>query len=212
MGSWPPDPLAMERIIGVTGHRFLAQLDRVRAGVDRALDRIDETFPAETTTVISMLAEGADQLVAECVLGRRGSRLVALLPLPQPDYLAGFSDDEGQRAFLRLLDRADQIIELPPTASADEAYLAAGHWLVDNCQVLVAVWDGRPAQGAGGTADIVQRARDRELPLAWVRAGNRRPGTRQAIGLGALQGTVSLERFSGPASRVGRGERRTSNL
>jgi hypothetical protein len=189
----------MERIIGVTGHRFLAQLDRVRAGVDRALDRIEEAFPAETTTVISMLAQGADQLAAERVLRRPGSRLVAVLPLPRFEYLAGFSDDEARRAFFNLLGRADQVVRLPPTPSAEEAYLAAGHWLVENCQVLVAIWDGRPAQGPGGTADIVQRTRDRALPLAWVRAGNRRPGTRRPTGLGPLQGTVTLEHFSGPA-------------
>lgn len=199
----------MERIIGVTGHRFLAQLDQIRAGVDRALDGIETAFPAESTTVVSMLAEGADQLVTECVFQRLPSRLVAVLPLPRSDYLADYSDDGARHAFLRLLDRADRIVQLPPTSGRDEAYLAAGRWLADNCHVLIAIWDGRPAQGAGGTADIVRHARDRQLPLAWVRAGNRRPGTRQATGLGALQGTVTLERFPGPPQRADRGERRT---
>jgi hypothetical protein len=200
--------MEMEKIIGVTGHRFLSRLDRVRAGVDKALDRIEETFPAETTVVVSMLAEGADQLVAQRVLLHRATRLMAVLPLPESDYLEDFSSDEARRAFLSLLGRADQIVYLPRTSSRDEAYLAAGRWLVDNCHALLAVWDGRPAQGPGGTADIVQSARERELPLAWVRAGNRRPGTLEPTDLGTLQGTVTFERLPGPPQQTdpGKGE------
>ena len=33
---------------------------------------------------------------------------------------------------------------------------------------LVAVWDGEPARGYGGTADIVEAARDRELPITVI--------------------------------------------
>jgi hypothetical protein len=36
--------------------------------------------------------------------------------------------------------------------------------------VLLAVWDGRPARGLGGTGDVVARARRQGLPLAWVHA------------------------------------------
>lgn len=185
----------MDTIIGVSGHRFLAQLERVCAGIDRALDRIEEALPAETTTVISMLAEGADRIVANRVLERPNSRLIALLPLPQDDYLSDFVDEGSRRAFFGLVDRADETLTMPPSPSRDEAYMAAGHWMVDHCQVLLTVWDGELAQGTGGTADIVHHARDRGLPVAWVHAGNRRPGTTVATDLGDRQGTVTFERF-----------------
>ena len=31
-------------------------------------------------------------------------------------------------------------------------------WVVENCDVLVAAWDGGPAQGRGGTAPAVRYA------------------------------------------------------
>jgi len=35
------------------------------------------------------------------------------------------------------------------------------------------------------------------VPLAWVHAGNRKPGTNQATSLGEKQGKVSFERMPG---------------
>jgi hypothetical protein len=40
----------------------------------------------------------------------------------------------------------------------NEAYLATGKHLVDECDILLAVWDGQPAKGKGGTGDIVEYA------------------------------------------------------
>lgn len=178
--------------IGVTGHRFLAEVDKIAAGVDEALRRIEETFPGEPLTVISPLAEGADQLAARRILARPGARLLVPLPLPSADYVTDF---EFPETFLSLLDRADEVIELPLASTRNQAYEAAGRYVLNNCDVLIAIWDGQAAQGRGGTAEIVALARRRGLPLAWVRAGNRRPGTRQPTTLGEEQGTVSFERF-----------------
>jgi len=41
----------------------------------------------------------------------------------------------------------------------------------------------------------VAEARRRGLPLAWVHAGNRRPGSEEATSLGEEQGRLTLERF-----------------
>jgi len=40
------------------------------------------------------------------------------------------------------------------------AYLAASQYLIDRCDLLVAVWDGSPPTGSGGTADAVAYARE----------------------------------------------------
>jgi hypothetical protein len=42
-----------------------------------------------------------------------------------------------------------------------DAYRRVGHYVVDHCDLLIAIWDGQPARGRGGTADIVQYALDR---------------------------------------------------
>jgi hypothetical protein len=182
----------------VTGHRFLAERDRLAAGVDEALRRIREAFPGQPLTVISPLAEGADRLVVRRVLGSAGARLVVPLPLPQPEYMADFQSAESGKEFLALLRRADQVIALPPSAAHDQACAAAGRYVMDHCDCLIALWDGQPAEGLGGTGEMVERARQRGLPLAWIRAGNRTPGTDQPATLGEQQGTVTFERF--PAS------------
>jgi hypothetical protein len=181
--------------VGVTGHRALAELDKINAGVEEALRRIEQLFPGEALTVISALAEGADRIAAHQVLARPGARLVVPLPLPRSDYMADFGSEASRSEFLRLLDRAEQVTEMPPAAARDAAYEAAGEYVLNTSDVLIAIWDGRPAQGQGGTAEVVTRARERGLPIAWVHAGNRKPGTREASSLGDQQGLVTLENF-----------------
>ena len=179
--------------IGVTGHRVLAERERVAAGVDATLARIEGRFPGRPLVVVSALAEGADRLVAEAVLRRPGARLCAVLPLPAPDYLADFASPESRDEFLRLLAQADEVVELPARVSRAEAYAAANDQMLDGIDVLVAVWDGKVAQGEAGTAEVVARARARRLPIAWVHAGNRKPGTMEAMAQGADQGSVTYE-------------------
>jgi hypothetical protein len=179
--------------IGVTGHRVLAEVPRVLAGVEEALDRIEAAFPGRELVVVSCLAEGADRLVAEAVLRRPGARLVVVLPMAHSDCLADFATPESRVEFLALLARAAEVVELSPRATRDEAYAAANDRMLDGVDVLVAVWDGADAQGQGGTAEVVARARARHLPLAWAHAGNRVPGTMKATSLGADQGGVTYE-------------------
>jgi hypothetical protein len=185
--------------IGATGHRFLVEMDKLTTGVDAALRRIEEAFPGQSLTVISPLAEGADRLVVRRALTRPGTRLIVPLPLPESDYMADFGTAESREEFLTLLDRADQVLVLSPAPTRPEAYMAAGRCVVDLCDVLVALWDGREAQGSAGTAEIVAEARRRGLPLVWVHAGNRVPGTEEPTSLGEKQGKVTFERFPHPA-------------
>lgn len=181
--------------IGVTGHRILEEVDKIEAGVKEALRRIEEAFPGKPLTVLSALAEGADRIVARLVLERPGARLIAPLPLAKSDYLADFKSPESRAEFLSLLDRAEQVIEMDSAATRDQAYENVGHYVVQHSDVLIAVWDGRNAQGRGGTGAIVDRARERGLAIAWVHAGNRDPQSNQSTSLGSEQGQVTFERL-----------------
>jgi hypothetical protein len=182
-------------IFGVAGHRFLADIDKIEKGVGQALDRIVATFPGESLKVVSSLAEGVDRIVVHLALARPRAELTAVLPLPRSDYIKDFERDESKREFQALLERASQIVELPIAGTREEAYEAAGRYMLDHCDMLVVVWDGHNAQGQGGTGDLVSEARRRGLPVAWVHAGNKRSGTNEPTTLSEDQGKVSFERF-----------------
>ena len=181
--------------IGVTGHRILTEVDRLEAGLEEVVRRLETAFPGPWT-VVSALAEGSDRLVAHRLLAREGTRLVAVLPLERRDYETDFESEASRREFADLLARADQVVDVPPQPSRDEAYEVGGRAMLERADVLVAIWDGQGAQGRGGTGAVVAEAREHGIPLAWVHAGNRRPGTEEPTSLGNEQGEVSFERLA----------------
>ncbi len=140
--------------IGITGHRNLGDAAAV-AWVRTVLDRLLGERPADLVG-ISSLARGADQLFAELVLLRKG-KLEVLLPFAE--YRDRLSADQDREMYERLLARAS-VETLPRAGRTDEeAYLQAGHEVVARCDLLLAVWNGAPAGGLGGTAEIVAHAR-----------------------------------------------------
>lgn len=175
--------------VGVTGHRFLAEVNKLRAAVEEALDRIQSAFPDAELAVISPLAEGSDRLVAEAGL-ERGASLIAPLPFAADEYLNDFETERSKQQFRALLEQATEVIELPETEERNEAYAQVGEWVLDESDVLIAIWDGQPAQGQGGTADTVARALEHGIPVLHIKAGNRKPGTNQPTSLGDEQGEL----------------------
>lgn len=184
-----------ELTIGVTGHRIIAEPERLAAGIEAALTRITQTYPGRPLTVVSALAEGADRLAVAPMLKRAGTRLVAVLPLPKYDYLDDFGSAASKDAFLHLLGLADEIVELPSRADREEAYAAAGEVILARADTLLVIWDGERAQGKGGTGEVVAQARVRGKPIAWIHAGNRLAGTTIPTSRGTDQGRVSYENF-----------------
>ena len=169
-------PIPARIAIGVTGHRRLRNEPALASAVSAVLDRIEQLAPSLRKTpleltVITPLAEGADRLVAREVLKRPGARLEAVLPLEPDDYAADFERPGSRAEFETLLSSAAALRRLPPSPSRADAYAAAGRFVVDHCDILIAVWDGGRENGHGGTAEIVQYARDTHCPLFWVRAG-----------------------------------------
>ena len=145
--------------VGVSGHRLLADPAAVAAAVDRVLDRLCSGGP--TPVAVSSLAEGADRIVASRVLAR-GGRLEAVLPLPADDYATDFRDPGSRAEFAALLAAADPVTVVPADAtdpSREASYARAGSAVLDRCDVLLALWDGAPARGRGGTAEVVAAAR-----------------------------------------------------
>jgi hypothetical protein len=190
-----PKPNLDELIVGVTGHRLLADPERIADDVNEALSMIQAAYHPEQVTLLSPLAEGADRLAVKQWLHHPSVRLVALLPLPADDYMEDFGGLNSRREFRDLLQQAEVVITLPPCAERDLAYLNVGRYIVEHCDVLLAIWNGQAARGPGGTGDIVQLARERGTPLAWVFASNGNASEFTHSKSGEHERSVRTERF-----------------
>lgn len=114
---------------------------------------------------LTSLAIGADQVFAEEMLKSSGD-LVAVLPFTE--YEQRFSGS-GRARYRGLLARAATEWVLPRVSDDDEdCYFYAGKVVVENCDILVAVWNGKPAAGVGGTGDVVDYARLRGRETTWI--------------------------------------------
>ena len=150
--------------IGVTGHRVIpvAAYGHVEAALTDALRPSCES--AAPLEALSSLAAGSDQLFAEIALAG-GARLTVVTPAA--DYETTFAPEELLR-FRSLLGRAHTHIVLDYPQVSDQAYYAAGAYIADHCDRMLAVWDGRPARGLGGTADIVHYTRALGKPVSVI--------------------------------------------
>lgn len=160
--------------IGITGHQRLedpAAWPWVEEVVGRELD-----VAAAPLVVVTSLAVGADQLAARLGIAR-GARVHAVLPFSGIERT--FSAEDLQ-AYRRLVSHAS--VEVLQTSGTDEdAYLAAGRRVVELSDVLIAVWDGNPAKGKGGTADIVAYAITSGVPVVHINPVERRVSRHEPV-------------------------------
>jgi hypothetical protein len=182
-----PPRLPFALTIGVTGHRLAAipedRREAIAAAVREALDLVERQARAlydrmqgsgtfadapPDFTLVSPLADGADQIAAEAGLAR-GWRLQAVLPYDRTEYARDFVDEDPGQRFGDLLARAGCVLELPGRRDEEtEAYLMAGRATVSHCDLLIALWDGRPPRGRGGTAEIIHMAVAKGTPVIHV--------------------------------------------
>lgn len=147
--------------VGITGHQRLNDPE-VWSWVARRMRRELAKFRPPLLGVTS-LAIGADQLLARLVL-EQGGTIHAVLPFADIERSFSPGDIQGYR---ELVKRAT--VEVLDTPGTDEdAYLAAGLRVVDLSDIMLAVWDGKPAKGKGGTADIVAYVVHRSVPLIQI--------------------------------------------
>ncbi|MBI3689112.1 MAG: hypothetical protein HY241_17540 [Actinobacteria bacterium] len=145
--------------VGITGHRGLdhGTTTLVDAAIRQALRR----YAGSPLVGVTCLADGADSLFGQAVLDR-GGRLEVIVPAAEyRDALPA----EHHDSYDRLLAQAGAVHRLDFVASTAEAHLAASLRMLAMVTELLAVWDGQPARGYGGTADVVAAARARSVPV-----------------------------------------------
>ena len=153
-------------VVGVTGHSTItpptATLVQARM---RDILSPHVGNGNEILTGISCLGRGPDQIFAQVVL-ELGGRIEAVIPASDYDKIP---DPVSSARYQDLLRRADVVHKMPFATTGPEAYFAASKDLVRRSDTLIAVWDGGPPDGRGGTADAVDFARQcgREVVVVW---------------------------------------------
>jgi hypothetical protein len=148
-------------MVGMTGH---AGLPPPTAELVTAALRDTLRAYVPNLVGVTMLGPGADQLFARVVLSLGGS-LHVVQPTTGTQYRDGFEDAAARLGYDELYGQASHVQVLEHTESTEHAHMEAGQAVVDRSSVLVAVWDGQPSRGLGGTADVVAYARQRGVPV-----------------------------------------------
>ena len=117
---------------------------------------------------VSPIADGADQIAAQVAL-ELGWELQVILPFERSAYRASLANDDARQRFDDFLNRSACLLELPgDSADGLNAYVMTGRATVAHCDMLIAVWDGRPPRGRGGTGEVVQFALGRGTAIIHV--------------------------------------------
>ena len=157
-------------VLGITGHR---DLGNAAHSVGSALHDCLEAHQRrhrDDLIALSAIAAGADSLFAEAAISL-GICLDVVLPFE--GYIEDFTSGEERERFEKLLAAAGARRTLSYEGRSNEAYAAVGRWIVDHSDHLVAVWDGQPARGLGGTGYVVAYAVECSHPLTVITPGDR---------------------------------------
>lgn len=148
--------------LAISGHRGLPET--TAALVETKLRAKVATYAGPELVGLSLLADGPDTMFARAVLDMGGSLVVVVPAERYSDALP----TEHHATYDALVDRAAEVIRLDRVASDSEAHMAGSETMLARADRLLAVWDGQPARGYGGTADVVDRARRLGMPVTVI--------------------------------------------
>jgi hypothetical protein len=167
--------------IAVTGHRLLDSNNDLTASIQKVLAQIIQDHPGADHHLLSALSEGSDQFVARIALQYKEIKLIVPLPLPEEQYLLDFETDEGRKTFTQLLKIAYQVLTLTENSDHDTAYDDLGRYLIDQCHVLIALWNGEYSGKRGGTGEVVTKALNAGKLVYWIYVDNLRDGALNSL-------------------------------
>ena len=83
-----------------------------------------------------------------------------------------FTDEVSVKRYREMLSEATAVFELSGSrnkrALENESYRAVGRMVLNQSDVIIAIWDGKDARGKGGTGQIVKEALLLEIPVVWI--------------------------------------------
>jgi hypothetical protein len=189
----PSDPAKLAQIA--------KEISAVLAAIGReavaAHNKYAEYFSRQlpVVAVVSGLAEGADRLGAQAAIELKRTtsdagvafELDVPLPFPIEVYEQDFKTDQSKSEFATLLKHCRYALTLPGERSRpgdsdqraavreNRSYEEAGLTLLNQSDLILAVWDGKPGAGRGGTRDLLDTAARAGTPIVHVDANCEAP-------------------------------------
>ncbi|WP_236719294.1 hypothetical protein [Wenjunlia vitaminophila] len=145
--------------MGITGHRGLST--KTERQVRALLAEVIRDQDPNGLVAVSCIADGPDAWFAEMILQLGGSLEVVV---PAQEYRSGLPENH-HATYDALLREAVETHSTGLVESDSNAHMAGSEILVGLVDVLLAVWDGQPARGYGGTADVVAYAHETGVPV-----------------------------------------------
>jgi hypothetical protein len=145
--------------VGISGHQS-------RPGIDWqwTASQVAEAFENwSVERILTSLAIGSDQVCAQQAF-ELDIAVTAVLPLSNYEQFFKSGDLPQYRDLLGKCE----IVTLADIADTQEAFFNAGKYIVDQATFLIAIWDGKPAVGLGGTADVVQYCLDKKKAVLHI--------------------------------------------
>jgi hypothetical protein len=166
-------------VLGVTGHRDLHAGDETALRTTVAhifLDLQKNRFPHSPLRLLTSLAPGADQLVAE-VAEKHGVEILVPLPFPADIYAASSSFEgfpaarEKLHEWLFVKKVKSFVVPLPEKLGSTDlpawehvirdpqrrriAYANTGGYIARHCHALIGLWNGKLSGNPSGTEEII---------------------------------------------------------
>jgi cadmium resistance protein CadD (predicted permease) len=155
--------------IGITGHRDLLadEISTIKQNLHQEFTLLKEKFAHTQITMLSGMAEGADQIAVEVALNC-GFSVEALLPMPLSIYKDDFNEQSlakleemishervmiSESSFSKSFDNESLKVQ----ANRNHCYAELGKELIARSHLLLCVWDGKNAAEEGGTSDVLLR-------------------------------------------------------
>lgn len=161
------DQLPVFHVIGFSGHRRVTNAKGIADVLREILSEL-RNKPGVEWLALSSVAAGSDIVFARSALAV-GLGWEAILPLPPAEFRRDFAEAEW-RDVEALLAESEHVRIIGERGRREDAYLDGGMETVNHSDLLIAVWDGEPSRGRGGTAEIVAYARELGRPIIIIDA------------------------------------------
>ncbi|MDB5451818.1 MAG: hypothetical protein JWO33_396 [Caulobacteraceae bacterium] len=150
--------------VAFAGHNRPHDLGRhgpVIAGLDAAFAMLQEAGVGQAR-LLTGLATGADELAAAAWRRTGLGPVHAVFPFVEEPHQPPIGP-------AGLADSATWLDGAASEADGRNPHLKQTRLIVETADLVVVVWNGEPARGAGGTADAVLSALELGLPVLWVK-------------------------------------------